>query len=83
MIGWAKTAEDLTIEIVQRPVAQADQPPGPTFQPVTRRWVAERTFAWLCRNRRLTRDYEGLEDTTKSLIHIAMIRLMLARLARP
>jgi putative transposase len=46
-----------------------------------RRWVVERTFAWLGRYRRLSKDYERLCATTETLIYIAMSRLMLRRLA--
>jgi putative transposase len=45
------------------------------------RWIVERTFAWLGRYRRLKSDYERLPDTTEAIIHIAMIRLMVRRLA--
>ena len=45
------------------------------------RWRVERTFAWLCRNRRLRCDYERLPQTTEALIYVAMIRLMTRRLA--
>ncbi|HET8908031.1 MAG TPA: IS5 family transposase [Ktedonobacterales bacterium] len=51
------------------------------FHVLPRRWVVERTFAWLGRYRRLSRDYERLCATTETLIHIAMTRLMLHRLA--
>src|SRR6266542_4334073 len=47
-----------------------------------RRWVVERTFAWLCQNRRFSRDYERLCTTSEALIYAAMGRLMLRRLAR-
>ena len=46
-----------------------------------RRWVIERTFGWLVRNRRLARDYERLPACSEAMIKIAMIRLMAARLA--
>lgn len=46
-----------------------------------RRWVVERTFAWLSRSRRLARDFEGLCETSEALIHLAMSKLMLARLS--
>ena len=47
-----------------------------------RRWVVERTFAWLSFNRRLSRDYERLPDTSEAFIYLAMARLMARRLAR-
>lgn len=46
------------------------------------RWIVERTFAWLGRSRRLSKDYEGLCETTETWILIAMIQLMTRRLAR-
>jgi transposase len=45
------------------------------------RWVVERTFAWLCQSRRLSKDYERLGETSEALIYLAMTRLMLRRLA--
>jgi len=47
-----------------------------------RRWKVERTFAWLGRHRRLSKDYEELPATTEAWIYLAMSRLMLARLVR-
>jgi putative transposase len=56
--------------------------PSPGFHVVPRRWVVERTFAWLSHNRRLSKDYERLCATSEAWIYLAMIRLMLRRLAR-
>jgi len=67
---------DWTIEIVRR----SDAVKG--FVVIARRWVVERTFAWLGRCRRLAKDYEQLCETSETLIYVAMIRLMLRRLAR-
>ncbi len=47
-----------------------------------RRWVIERTIAWILGNRRMSRDYEFLAQTTEALIYVAMIRLMVRRLAK-
>ncbi len=51
------------------------------FQVIPRRWVVERTFAWLSRSRRLARDYERLPETGETMIHAAMSRIMLRRIA--
>ena len=48
-----------------------------------KRWIVERTLAWISRNRRLARDFENLAATARALIYLAMIKLMLRRLARP
>jgi putative transposase len=50
------------------------------FLVLARRWVVERTFAWLSFHRRLSKDYEYLPATSEAFVRIAMIRLMLARL---
>ncbi len=47
-----------------------------------RRWVVERTFAWLSQNRRLSKDYERLPESGEAFIYVAMSRLMARRLAR-
>lgn len=54
-------------------------PPG--FHVLPRRWVVERTFAWIGRNRRMSKDYEYLTSSSESMVQLAMIRLMLRRLA--
>lgn len=50
------------------------------FKPLKWRWIVERTFAWVGRNRRLSKDYEGSEESSESWIYLAMIHLMLRRL---
>jgi putative transposase len=52
------------------------------FQVLPRRWVVERTFAWLSQNRRMSKDYERLCATAEAFIYVAMSRLMVRRLAR-
>ena len=46
-----------------------------------KRWVVERTFAWACINRRLARDFEGVATTARAFFQIAMIKLMVRRIA--
>lgn len=65
----------LRLEIVKR----SDDAQG--FVVLPRRWVVERTFAWLSVHRRLSKDYEALPETSEMMFYVAMIRLMLARLA--
>jgi putative transposase len=64
----------IELEIVKRPEGVKG------FLVLARRWVVERTFAWLSFHRRLSKDYEYLPETSEAFIRIAMIRLMLARL---
>ena len=63
-----------------QPVLRRDARPG--FVVLPRRWVVERTFAWLTQCRRLSKDYEVLPASSEAMIYIAMTRLMLRRLAR-
>lgn len=65
----------LDLEIVKR----TDKNPG--FKVVPRRWVVERTLAWLCRHRRLSKDYEYHLTTSETMIYISMTRMMLRRAA--
>jgi putative transposase len=51
------------------------------FVLLKKRWVVERTFGWLMHCRRLVRDYELLPETSETLIYLAMIRMMVKRLA--
>ena len=50
------------------------------FKLLPKRWIVERTFGWLSKQRRLSKDYEGLCETSEAMVYAAMIRLMLARL---
>jgi transposase len=67
---------DLTIEIVKR----SDAAKG--FVLLPRRWVVERTFAWLNRNRRLAKDVEATIESAVTWLYIASVKLMSRRLAR-
>jgi len=61
-----------------------EPPPIPAgFVPLPRRWVVERTFAWLTTNRRLVVEYDELPTSSEARVYLAMLRLMIARLARP
>jgi putative transposase len=74
-ISWVRETLGWNLEIVDKPKDKKD------FQVLPKRWIVERTFAWLVRQRRLARDYERLPETSQAFIHLAMIRLMLRRLA--
>ena len=56
--------------------------PSPSFRLQAKRWIVERTFAWLGNARRLSKDYELYFNSSAAMIYAAMIRLMLRRLAR-
>jgi putative transposase len=56
--------------------------PPKGFQVLPRRWVVERTFAWLTQNRRMSKDYERLCATAETFNYAAMTRLMVRRLVR-
>jgi putative transposase len=69
---WRKVC----LEIVKRPRSTKG------FQVLPWRWIVERTFGWLGRYRRLSKDYEYLPHTSETMIRVAMIHLMVRRLAR-
>jgi transposase len=52
----------------------------PQFETLPRRWVVERSLAWIGRNRRMSKDYEALPASSEALVYLTMIRLMLKRL---
>lgn len=64
---------------VLQPVLRSDDQKG--FVVLPRRWVVERTFAWMTQCRRLGKDYEGLTQSSEAMIYIALTRLMIRRLA--
>jgi len=76
LVAWIATTLHWMVEIVKR----SDDMKG--FQVLPRRWVVERTFGWLGRYRRLSKDYERLPETSVALIYLAMTHLMVRRLAR-
>jgi len=76
LIDWAKKKLGITLEIVRR------EPGQKGFVVQARRWVIERTFAWLDRYRRLARDWEAASWSACALIQIAAANLMARRIAR-
>jgi len=74
LIDWVLNTRNWVLEIVKR----NDDIKG--FQVLPRRWVVERTLAWLSFNRRLSKDYEVLPETSEAMVYVAMIRLMVRRL---
>ena len=75
LVEWVKTVYHWTLEIVKR----SDDVTG--FVVLPKRWIVERTFSWLYRYRRLSKDYEQLPENSEAMIRIAMINLMSRRLA--
>jgi putative transposase len=76
LVSWVKEELHADMEIVLKLGEQKG------FQVLPKRWVIERTNAWVTRNRRMARDYERLAETSESFIYILMIRIGLHRLAR-
>ena len=75
---WAKEVGGWILELVVRPEPKEGEPKK--FEVLPWRWIVERTFAWLGRYRRLSKDYEGTEESSESWIYLAMTHLMLRRL---
>lgn len=78
LIEWVWSLRNyrrIRLEIVKRPTQQVG------FVVLPKRWIVERTFGWLNRSRRLSKDYERLTATSETMIYLAMTRLMLRRLA--
>jgi len=73
LLHWCLYLLGVCAEIVRRSAVR-------TFEVLPKRWVVERTFAWLGKYRRLSKDYEGLPAVSESWIYLAMIDRMLHRL---
>jgi transposase len=75
LVAWVATVLQRSLVIVKRPR------PTQGFRVLQWRWIVERTFGWLNRSRRLSKDFEALPETTEAWVRIAMIQLMVKRLA--
>ncbi len=76
LVDWVNVMFGWVLEIVKR----SDDVKG--FKVLPHRWIVERTFAWLGRYRRLSKDYEGLTESSQALVYAAMIHIMIRRLSR-
>ena len=76
MAEWCKEQGGWELGIVKR---SADTE---SFAVLPHRWTVERTLGWLMRSRRLSKDYERMVQSSESFIEVAMIRLILRRLAK-
>jgi transposase len=76
LVSWCTTVLRLMLQIVKR----SDDAKG--FQVLPHRWIIEQTNAWICRTRRLDRDYERRCDSSEAMIYWSMVMLMTRRLAR-
>lgn len=74
LVDWVKNGFDFVLEIVKR----SDDEKG--FKVLPMRWIVERKFGWLGRNRRMSKDYERIPRTSEAFVYLGMIRLMLRRL---
>jgi putative transposase len=74
LLHWISYLFGVRVEIARRSELHR-------FQVLPKRWIVERTFAWLGKSRRLSKDYEALPATSEAWVYLAMIHLMLHRLA--
>lgn len=75
-LGWVWKSCGWFVEVVRRDRASKG------FQVQPNRWIVERTFAWLCKYRRLVKDYEYRPTSSEAFIYLTMSHLMLRRLSR-
>jgi len=73
LVHWAQQKTHIVVEIVKRPSVVKG------FEVLRRRWVVERTFAWIVKNRRFVRDYEQLTVVAETLITIAATVTLIRR----
>jgi transposase len=78
LIGWIQVHLGWTVQTVR-----ALPLPEPGFRLLPRRWIVERSFAWITRWRRLARDHEGLPESSEAFIQLSASRRMLSLLAPP
>jgi putative transposase len=89
---WIEQQMGWTVEVVERSPRRGwimTQDQGlvwvtlpKTFERLPRRWVVERTIAWIGRYRRMSKDYEYLTSSSEAMVYLTMLRLMLTRLAK-
>ena len=85
---WIEQECGWELEVVKRPnkwgryPIDVEPPEMPAFTVLRHRWVVERTFGWVGRYRRMSKDYEYLVESSEAMVYLTMIRLMLKRLAR-
>jgi putative transposase len=92
LLEWIEQELGWSVEVVERsprrglivtPDHQFQRVALPAqFESLPRRWVVERSFAWIGRNRRMSKDYEFLLATSEAWVYLSMLRIMLKRLAR-
>jgi len=75
LIEWVRIKYQWTLEIVKRTEEH-------TFKVLPKRWIVERSFAWISFHRRLSKDYERLPESGVAFIHLSMIRLMVNRISK-
>ena len=75
LIAWTRSMGGWILDIVKR----SDHVVG--FVVLPKRWIVERTFAWICRYRRMSKDYEMLPESSEAMIYLTMINRMLHCLA--
>ena len=76
LADWCQAQGDWDLEVVER------TPGVRGFSVLPKRWIVERTFGWLSRHRRMSKDYERKVQTSETLIEVAASRLVLRRLAK-